>query len=213
MTNLSLLDYSKVTGYLRNYDPIKQDFRLLPHNDTSRPLIVPQEYLMHYDDVLLPCSIPSQIVYPLAVFKHLVSSSRDKKDTSYHTAFSKQSHSFNELLFISANVISFLVKTEQKTTHKPTHIERHRSPSRTSQTTSDKNSVTLNVLTLCDITQKLEPYKRSPSDTHLTTLTEIIDNYERISKVLRSLELDTQNYTIFTSKTVHFRIYEHSFFF
>ena len=42
MTNLYTIDHSKITGYLRNYDPIKQYFCLLPHNDTSRPLIVPQ---------------------------------------------------------------------------------------------------------------------------------------------------------------------------
>ena len=51
-------------GYLRNYDPIKQYFCLLPYNNTSRPLIVPQEYLIHYDDFLLPCNIPTQIVKP-----------------------------------------------------------------------------------------------------------------------------------------------------
>ena len=44
------LDHSCITGYLRNYDPIKQYFCLLPYNNTSRPLIVPQEYLIHYDD-------------------------------------------------------------------------------------------------------------------------------------------------------------------
>ena len=55
MTNMYTLDHSCITGYLRNYDPIKQYFCLLPYNITSRPLIVPQEYLIHYDDFLLPC--------------------------------------------------------------------------------------------------------------------------------------------------------------
>ena len=50
MTNLHTIDHSKITGYLRNYDPVKQYFCLLPHNDTSRPLIVPQEYLIRFDD-------------------------------------------------------------------------------------------------------------------------------------------------------------------
>ena len=70
---LYTIDHSKITGYLRNYDPIKQYFCLLPHNDTSRPLIVPQVYLIHFDDFLLPCNIPTQIVKPLTVIKHLVS--------------------------------------------------------------------------------------------------------------------------------------------
>ena len=49
MTNLYTIDHSKITEYLRNYDPIKQEFCLIPHNDTSRPLRVPQEYLVHSD--------------------------------------------------------------------------------------------------------------------------------------------------------------------
>ena len=80
MTNMYTLDHSCITGYLRNYDPIKQYFCLLPYNNTSRPLIVPQEYLIHYDDFLLPCNIPTQIVKPLTVIKHLVSSPLDDKD-------------------------------------------------------------------------------------------------------------------------------------
>ena len=39
MTNMYTLDHSCITGYLRNYDPIKQYFCLLPYNNTSRPLI------------------------------------------------------------------------------------------------------------------------------------------------------------------------------
>ena len=49
MTKLYTKDHSRITGYLRNYDPIKQNFCLLPFKDTSRPLIVPQEYLIHFD--------------------------------------------------------------------------------------------------------------------------------------------------------------------
>ena len=114
MTNLYTVDYSKTTGCLRNYDPIEQYFWLLPHNDTSRPLIVPQEYLIHFDDFLLPCSIPTQIVKPLSVIKHLVSTPLDDKDTSHFTALYKPSYSYNELLFIAANVISYMVQAEQQ---------------------------------------------------------------------------------------------------
>ena len=77
MTNMYTLDHSCITGYLRNYDPIKQYFCLLPYNNTSRPLIVPQGYLIHYDDFLLPCNIPTQSAKPLTVIKHLVSSPLD----------------------------------------------------------------------------------------------------------------------------------------
>ena len=89
MTNMYTLDHSCIPGYLRNYDPIKQYFYLLPYNNTSRPLIVPKEYLIHYDDFLLPCNIPTQIVKPLTVIKHLVSSSLDDKDRTYYTVHHK----------------------------------------------------------------------------------------------------------------------------
>ena len=56
MTNIYTLDHSCITGYLRNYDPIKQYYCLLPYNNTSRPLIVPQEYLIHFYDILLPAT-------------------------------------------------------------------------------------------------------------------------------------------------------------
>ena len=46
-------------------------------------------------------------------------------------------------------------------------------------------SVMLNLRTLRDIKQKLEPYKRNPSGTPFTTLTEIIDCYKRFSKLLQ----------------------------
>ena len=55
----------------------------------------------HFDEFLLPCNIPTQIVKLLAVIKHLVFSPLDDKDKSYYTALSKQSHSYNELLYSS----------------------------------------------------------------------------------------------------------------
>ena len=82
MTNLYTIDQARIAGYLRNFDPIKYYFCLLPYNDTSRPVIVPQEYLILFNDFLLPCNIPTQIVKPLTVINHLVSSPLDDKDKS-----------------------------------------------------------------------------------------------------------------------------------
>ena len=93
MTNLYTLDHSCITGYLRNFDPIKQYYCLLPYNNTSRPLIVPQEYLKHFDDFLLPCNVPTRIVKLLAVIKHLVSTPLDDKDKTFYTALYKQTYS------------------------------------------------------------------------------------------------------------------------
>ena len=107
------IDHSRITGYLRNYDPIKQFFCLLSYNDTSRPIIVPQEYLIHFDDFLLPCNVPTIIPKPLTVFKHLVSTPLTDKVKSYFTALSKQSYSYYELLFISAKVIAFWLRQKK----------------------------------------------------------------------------------------------------
>ena len=191
MMNLYTIDHSKITGYLRNYDPIKQYFCLLPHSDTSRPFIVPQEYLIHFDDFLLPCNISTQIVKPLAKIKHLVFP-LDDKDISYYTALSKQSHLFKELLFIAAKIISLMVQTEQKHSD---HKSPTKSPIKQSQTTSEKLSIMLNNRTLKDITQKLNPYKRNPSDSKITTLNNLIHCYVRTSKLLQTLDLDSQRIT------------------
>ena len=109
MTNLYTIDPARITGYLRNYDPIKQYFCLLCFNDTSRPPIVPQEYLIHFDNFLLPCNISTQIVKPLTVIKHLVSSLLDDKGKSNYTALSKQSYSYKELLcsFLPKSILTW----------------------------------------------------------------------------------------------------------
>ena len=183
----------KKTGYLRNYDPIKQYFCLLPHNETSRRLIVHQESLIPFDDFLLPCNISTQIVKPLRVIKHLVSSSLDDKETSYYTAFSKR-NSYNELLFIAAKTISFMDQTEQKRTYS-NHKSLPKSPIKHSQTTNQKLSTILNKPTLKNLTQMLNPYKRSPSDSPITTLNHLIHCYDRISKLLQTLDIDSQRIT------------------
>ena len=187
MTNMFTLGHSCITGYLRNYGPMKQNFCLLPYNNTSRPLIVPQEYLIHYDDFLLPCNIPTQIAKPLTVIKHLVSTPLDDKDRTYYTALYKQTYSYNELLFISAKTISFKVQFEQKTEHKS-----HSSPIKKAP---DKLSSVLNNRTLRDMTNLLEPCKRNPSETPITTHKHILHCYDRTHKHLQTLDLDSQRIT------------------
>ena len=184
MTNIYTLDHSCITGYLRNYDPIKQYYCLLPYNNTSRPLIVPQEYLIHFS---MPCNVPTQIVKPLTVIKHLVSSPLDDKDKTYYTALYKQTFSYNELLFIAAKTISVMVQAEQKSEHKI--------PLSPIKKTPDKLSFVLNNRTLRDITNLLDPYKRTPSETPITTLTHILHCYDRTHKLLQTLDLDSQRIT------------------
>ena len=119
--------------------------------------------------------------------KHLVSSPRDDKDRTYFTALYTQTYSYNELLFIAAKTISFMVQAEQKNEHKS-----HSSPIKN---TPDKLSSVLNNRLLRDITNLLDPYKRNPSDTPITTLTHILYCYDRTHKLLQTLGLDSQRIT------------------
>ena len=202
MTNMYTLDHSCITGYLRNYDPIKQYFCLLPYNNTSRPPIVPQEYLVHFDDFLLPCNIPTQIVKPITVIKHLVSSPLDDKDKTYYTALYKQTYSYNELLFIAAKTIPFMVQAEQKTEHKL-----HSSPIKN---TPDKLSSVLNNRTLRDITNLLDPYIRNPSETPITTHTYYTAMTEHTNSYIHLTRLST-HHSIIPSNSNCFGIHNYSF--
>ena len=83
MTHLYTIDHARITAYLRNYDPSKQYFCQLSYNDTSRPLFVPQENLIHFDDFLLPSNIPNQRIKYLTVIKHLVSSPLDDQTSCF----------------------------------------------------------------------------------------------------------------------------------
>ena len=133
---------------------------------------------------MLPCNIPTQILKSLTVIKHLVSSPLDDKDRNYYTSLYKQTYSYNELFFISAKTISFMVQAEQKTEHKS-----HSSPIKN---TPDKLSSVLNNRTLRDMINLLEPYKQNSSETPITTLTHILHCYDRTHKLLQTLDLDSQ---------------------
>ena len=53
----------------------------------------------------------------------------------------------------------------------------------------------MNNRTLRDNTNLLDPYKRNPSDTPITTLTHILHCYDRTHKLLQTLILDSQYIT------------------
>ena len=182
MTHLYAIDQSRITGYLRNHDPIKQHFCLLPNNDTSRPIIVPQECLIHFDDFLLSCNVPTIIAKPLTVIKHLVSAPLNDKEKSYYSALSKQAYSYNELMFISAKINAFMVKAEKAKSETQYTTPEYYTP-KTPTTTTDKPNNVLTSRTLRDLTYKLEPYKKNPSDSPLATLTNILDCYDLTLKI------------------------------
>ena len=72
---------------------------------------------------------------------------------------------------------------------------KHKSHSSPIKNTPDKLSSVLNNRTLRDITNLLDPYKRNPSDTPITTLTHILHCYDRTHKLLQTLDLDSQRIT------------------
>ena len=79
-----------------------------------------------------------------------------------------------------------MVQNEPETEHKS-----HTSPIRN---TPDKLFSVLNNRTLRDITL-LDPYKRTPSGTPITTLTQILQCYDRTYKLLQTLDSDSQRIT------------------
>ena len=50
----------------------------------------------------------------------------------------------------------------------------------------------MNNRTLRDITNLLDPYKRTPSETPIIKLTHIVHCYDRTHKLLQTLDLDSQ---------------------
>ena len=130
---------------------MKQYFCLLPYNDTSRPIIVPQEYLIHFDDFLLPCNVPTIIAKHLTVIKHFVFTPLTNKEKSYYTALSKQSYPYNELLFVSAKVIVFMIEAEKAKSETQYTTPEQYTP-KPPTTTTDKLNNVLTSRTLRDLT-------------------------------------------------------------
>ena len=53
----------------------------------------------------------------------------------------------------------------------------------------------MNNRTLRDMTNLLDPCKRTPSETPISTLTHILHCYDRTHKLLQTLELESQRIT------------------
>ena len=73
----------------------------------------------------------------------------------------------------------------------------HKSPTKSlnKQTTSEKLATILNNRTLKDLTQMLDPRKRNPPDSPITTLNHLIHCHNRTSQLLQTLDLDSQRIT------------------
>ena len=131
---------------------------------------------------------------PIFPIKHLVSAPLNDKEKSYYTALSKQAYSYNELMFISATINAFMVKAEKAKSETQYTTPEYFTP-KSPTTTTDKLNNVLTSRTLPDLTHKLEPYKKNPSDSPLATLTHILDCYDHTLKILQSLDIDSQRIT------------------
>ena len=80
-----------------------------------------------------------------------------------------------------------MVQAEQKSEHKV--------PSSPIKNTPDKLSSVLNNRTLRDITNLFDPNKRTPFETPIITLLQILHLYDRTHKLLQTLDLDSQRNT------------------
>ena len=75
-----------------------------------------------------------------------------------------------------------MIQTENKSEQKPPLVE-HTTPI---GTTSDKLFSLLNNRTLRDITQLVNPCKRNPSDSPITTVTHLMHCHDRTHKLTNS---------------------------
>ena len=79
-------------------------------------------------------------------------------------------------MFISAKVIAFMVKAEKAKSETQYTTPQYYTP-KPPTTTTDKLNTVFTSRILRDITHKLDPYKKKPSDSPLATLTHILECY------------------------------------
>ena len=115
-----LRDHTKIKGKLRIYEPLKQSFLFFPSDNSKRPTIVPQEYLILNDDSLLQEDIPKSISVLLPPIQPIASQPLGDCGKFYYYAIAKKGYSNNELLFIISHLFSILTKGNIKE-HKRTN--------------------------------------------------------------------------------------------
>ena len=87
-----------------------------------------------------------------------------------------------------------MVKAEKAETETQYTTLEHYPPKPTTTYTDKLNNV-ITSRTLRDLTYKLEPYRKNPSDSPLATLTHIRDCYDHTLEILQSMDIDSQRNT------------------
>ena len=108
------LDHHATVGQIRNYDPVKQMYIFMPYKDPTRPLIVPQEYLVLNDDYLTHANIPTQVHELSPYFHQILSGPLNNNELSYYTTLVQKRYTHPELMYIIAKFSTFLFQKQYK---------------------------------------------------------------------------------------------------
>ena len=167
---------------------MKQSFLFLPNENPKRPIIVPQEYLLLNDDLLLQEAIPQCISDPPPPIQPIAFQPLGDSEKSYYYALAKKGYSHNEQLFIIFHLISILTKgnTEE---HKKTNQE---SPKKSTIDTPKPESFppTEEIQKFKELLEILKRYQNPKKDI-LITITDIVNTLEQARDLMQKIALDT----------------------
>ena len=169
------IDQEKTKGKIRNYDPIKQYFILQPKSNPTRPLIVPQEYLINNDDMSPYASMPEKVENTLPQLKSLLSKLQETEKVLYQTLAMKQ-NTYTELLFTVAQLTAYIIKREKVIAELTTQTQNSKS-----QEKQENNK---------EISELLTPFKDKDT-TDINAIKYLIDSYEITNRMIQSLQLES----------------------
>ena len=179
------IDSNLSTGHIRNYDPIKQYYIFSPAKNPTRPLIVPQEYLILSNDSLLPSNIPEQVSIPFQPLEFIVNHPLDDTSRSYYTSLVHKHYNFNQLLFLLAKLIPYILQKQYKYGPEPHLKKLYTTPTiKCNQFDINPTQFTNDILTL------LTPYtNRSPDINPLILFKNLLTSFEQTISLLQSSSL------------------------
>ena len=199
------LDHLASTGTLRNYDPVKQYYIFTPHQYPDRPLIVPQEALISFDDFLLPDNIPNSIKPFFPQLNDIVTGPLSDSERSYYTATLHKLYTYNELAYIISKLVRFLFTKQYKYRDASPQklcpslkvqpvLPISKSSPHTIPKTFTFNQTTLNTHSfLQSILSLLTPFaSQYPNQDPIQIIKHIFDTHAQINIALQTATLDLQ---------------------
>ena len=171
------IDPEKTKGKIRNYDPIKQYFILQPKSDPTRPLIVPQEYLINNDDMSPYESIPEKVDNTLPQLKPLLTKPMQENEKLFYQTLAMKRNTYTELLFTVAHLTTYIIKREKiivELTEKSKNLN-----------TQGKQQENIK-----EISELLKPFKNKDT-SNINAIKYLIDSYEVTNNMIQSLHLES----------------------